>query len=144
MDTKVARTAIGDRERHGEPDVDLARRERARLPGAAHGRRAVPDQVHRRRSSDVHVHERHLAGPGRRHRPGPANNHAQTSFTVECIVPVAINIHPGSFKNPINLKSERRDPGRGADHEAGEYGLPLAFDATKIQPLTTRFGRRRW
>ena len=23
---------------------------------------------------------------------------------------------------------------------AGEYGLPLAFDATKIQPLTTRFG----
>ena len=28
-----------------------------------------------------------------------------TSFTVGCIVPVAINIHPGSFKNPINLKS---------------------------------------
>ena len=38
--------------------------------------------------------------------PIPANNHATSSFTVECIVPVAINIHPGSFKNPINLKSK--------------------------------------
>ncbi|WP_354644506.1 hypothetical protein [Kitasatospora camelliae] len=25
---------------------------------------------------------------------------------------------------------------------AGEYGLPLAFDATAVQPLTVRFGAR--
>ena len=72
--------------------------------------------------------------------PIPANNHATSSFTVECIVPVAINIHPGSFKNPINLKSKGVIPLAVLTTHAGEYGLPLAFDATKIQPLTTRFG----
>ena len=72
--------------------------------------------------------------------PMPANNHASSSFTVECIVPVAINIHPGSFKNPINLKSKGVIPVAVLTTNAGEYGLPLAFDATRIQPLTTRFG----
>ena len=71
--------------------------------------------------------------------PNPANNHAQTSFTVECIVPVAINIHPGSFKNPFNLKSNGVIPVAVLTTRAGEYGLPLAFNATQIKPLTTRF-----
>ena len=47
---------------------------------------------------------------------------------------------PGSFKNPINLKSKGVIPLAVLTTKAGEYGLPLAFDATKIQPLTTRFG----
>ena len=72
--------------------------------------------------------------------PNTANNSKVTSFTVECIVPVAINIHPGSFKNPINLKSNGVIPVAVLTTKAGEYGLPLAFDATKIQPLTARFG----
>jgi uncharacterized repeat protein (TIGR01451 family) len=71
--------------------------------------------------------------------PNTANNHAQTSFTVECIVPVAINIHPGSFKNPFNLSSNGVIPVAVLTTSAGEYGLPLAFNATQIKPLTTRF-----
>jgi uncharacterized repeat protein (TIGR01451 family) len=67
-------------------------------------------------------------------------NKAQESFTVECIVPVAINIKPGSFKNPINLKSKGVIPVAVLTTAAGEYGLPLAFDATTILPLTVRFG----
>ena len=75
--------------------------------------------------------------------PNTANNHAQTSFTVECIVPVAINIHPGSFKNPFNLKSNGVIPVAVLTTRAGEYRLPLAFDATQIKPLTTRSRRSR-
>ena len=71
--------------------------------------------------------------------PSLPNNHAQVSFTVECIVPVAINIHPGSFENPFNLKSKGVIPVAVLTTRAGEYGLPLAFNATQIQPLTTRF-----
>ncbi len=72
--------------------------------------------------------------------PDLTNNDAQTSFTVECILPVAINIKPGSFVNPINLKSKGVIPVAVLTTEAGEYGLPLPFDATTIHPLTTRFG----
>jgi uncharacterized repeat protein (TIGR01451 family) len=72
--------------------------------------------------------------------PNQSNNTAQESFTVECIVPVAINIKPGSFKNPINLKSKGVIPVAVLTTAAGEYGLPLAFDATTILPLTVRFG----
>lgn len=59
---------------------------------------------------------------------------------MECIVPVAINIKPGSFKNPINLKSKGVIPVAVLTTAVGEYGLPLAFDATTILPLTVRFG----
>ena len=53
---------------------------------------------------------------------------------------MAINIKPGSFVNPINLKSKGVIPVAVLTTEAGEYGLPLPFDATTIHPLTTRFG----
>ena len=96
---------LGDLERDREPDVDLAPRGRARLPGAAHRRRAVPDQVHGWRPGDIHVHEPISPNRVDDTDPNTANNSKMTSFTVECIVPVAINIHPGSFNNPINLKS---------------------------------------
>jgi len=46
---------------------------------------------------------------------------------VSVIVPVAINIHPGSFKNPFNLKSKGVIPVAVLTTRAGEYGLPLAF-----------------
>ena len=56
------------------------------------------------------------------------------------IVPVAINIHPGSSENPVNLKSNGNIPVAVLSTRPGEYGLPLAFDATSIHPLTTSFG----
>jgi uncharacterized repeat protein (TIGR01451 family) len=72
--------------------------------------------------------------------PDPTNNTKTVAFTVTCIVPVALNIHPGSFTNPINLKSNGVIPTAVLTTRAGEYGLPLAFDASEIQPLTVRFG----
>lgn len=69
-----------------------------------------------------------------------SDNHAMTSLTVECIMPVAINIKPGSSKNPVNLKSNGVIPVAVLTTLAGEYGLPLDFDATEIDALTARFG----
>lgn len=72
--------------------------------------------------------------------PDPSNNQATTSFAVQCIVPVAINIHPGSSVNPVNLKSNGNIPVAVLSTRPGEYGLPLAFDASLIHPPTARFG----
>jgi hypothetical protein len=69
-----------------------------------------------------------------------SNNTARETFTVVCIVPVGINIKPGSFSNPINLNSKGVIPVAVLTTRAGEYGLPLAFDATTIHPLTARSG----
>ncbi|HKF92642.1 MAG TPA: M4 family metallopeptidase [Acidimicrobiia bacterium] len=73
--------------------------------------------------------------------PDTSNNNETISLTVECIVPVAINIAPGSFRNPIELDDKKGEvPVDVLTTRAGEYGLPLAFDATTIRPLTVRFG----
>jgi uncharacterized repeat protein (TIGR01451 family) len=72
--------------------------------------------------------------------PDPSNNGGMTAFSVECIVPVAINIKPGSFVNPVVIKSNGIIPIAVLTTEAGEYDLPLAFDATTIHALTARFG----
>ena len=72
--------------------------------------------------------------------PDTANNRKTISLTVECIVPVAINIAPGSFRNPVELDDKKGEVAVDVlTTRAGEYGLPLAFDATTIQPLTARF-----
>ena len=72
--------------------------------------------------------------------PNPANDTGQTPpLTVECVTPVQINIRPGGDPNSIH-------PDRGTislavlTTEAGEYGLPIAFDAATIDPLSVRFG----
>ncbi len=73
--------------------------------------------------------------------PDLSNNVAETTVEVECVIPVAINIHPGSFPNSINLKSKQGViPVAILTTAAGEYGLPLAIDATKIDPLSVHFG----
>jgi uncharacterized repeat protein (TIGR01451 family) len=72
--------------------------------------------------------------------PDTSNNTAQESFTLDCIVPVAVNIKPGSFRNPINRNAKGEIPLAVLTTAAGEYGLPLAFDATTIHPTTARFG----
>jgi uncharacterized repeat protein (TIGR01451 family) len=72
--------------------------------------------------------------------PDLTNNTLQVELEVECVIPVAINIKPGNRHNQI-------PPGSGTINvailttEVGEYGLPVAFDATTIQPLTVRFGQ---
>jgi hypothetical protein len=60
------------------------------------------------------------------------------SLTVDCVVPIAINIRPHGFPNAINLRSIATVA--ALTTAIGEYGLPLAFDATSIQPLTVLFG----
>jgi len=72
--------------------------------------------------------------------PVAANNSATTSLDLDCVVPVAVNIKPGGDPNSINRNDGSDIPLAVLTTNAGEYGLPLAFDATKIQPLTTRFG----
>jgi uncharacterized repeat protein (TIGR01451 family) len=72
--------------------------------------------------------------------PDLSNNQATLTFDVDCIVPVAINIHPHQIPNSINPGSEV--PVAVLTTAAGEYGLPLAFDATTIDALTARFGPR--
>jgi uncharacterized repeat protein (TIGR01451 family) len=70
--------------------------------------------------------------------PNLTNNSASTSVAVECVVPVAINIKPGGFPNAVNLSGTA--PVAVLTTRAGEYGLPLAFDATRIDPGSVLFG----
>ena len=73
--------------------------------------------------------------------PDLDNNEARVVVEVECLIPVQINIHPGSNPNSVNLKSKMGDiPLAILTTAAGEYGLPLAVDATKIDPLSVHFG----
>jgi uncharacterized repeat protein (TIGR01451 family) len=71
--------------------------------------------------------------------PNPANNTREVVLDVLCVVPVAINIKPGSDPNSINLGNSTVTVAV-LTTAAGEYGLPLAFDATTIDPLSVRFG----
>ncbi len=70
--------------------------------------------------------------------PDPTNNTASVSFTVDCVVPIAINVRPKGFPNSINLNTDATLA--ALTTAAGEYGLPLAFDATTIDPLSVRWG----
>ena len=74
--------------------------------------------------------------------PNPANNQKQTTVSVTCVVPVALNIKPGSFPNSINPGSKGVIPLALLTTAAGQYGTPIGFDATKIDPLSVRFGPR--
>jgi uncharacterized repeat protein (TIGR01451 family) len=72
--------------------------------------------------------------------PDLTNNVAATSFTIDCVVPMVINVRPQGFPNSINLNTDATVA--ALTTRAGEYGLPLAFDATKIDPLTALWGVR--
>jgi uncharacterized repeat protein (TIGR01451 family) len=72
--------------------------------------------------------------------PDPSNNTGQVTVEVECILPIVINIRPGNQFNQINLGSNQVVPVAALTTAAGEYGLPLAFDATLIVPGSVRFG----
>ena len=71
--------------------------------------------------------------------PDLSNNTAQVVVDVICVVPVTINIKPGS--NPNSIQTQRGTiPVAILTTAAGEGGNPLAFDATAIDPLSVRFG----
>jgi hypothetical protein len=71
----------------------------------------------------------------------PGNNSRSATYTVDCAVPVVLNVEPGSLKNPVQLDMGLV-PMAVLSTAAGEYGLPLAFDARKIQVSTVRIGQR--
>jgi uncharacterized repeat protein (TIGR01451 family) len=73
--------------------------------------------------------------------PDQSNNSASVSLDIECVVPVTININPGGYPNAVNL-GKSVIPVVVLTTSAGEYGNPLAFDATMIDPLSVRFGTR--
>jgi len=70
--------------------------------------------------------------------PDLSNNEAMIQIDVECVVPVAINISPHSFPNALNLQGGI--PVAVLTTAEGEYGLPVAFDATTIDPSSVLFG----
>jgi hypothetical protein len=72
--------------------------------------------------------------------PNPANNEAEVVLEIECVVPVLINIKPGSFPNSVNVSNRGAIPVAVLTTAVGEAGLPVAFDATSIDPLSVRFG----
>ncbi len=74
--------------------------------------------------------------------PNLSNNEAEITLDIECVVPVAVNIKPRSFPNSINVNNRGDIPLAILTTLAGEYGLPLDFDATTIDPLSVRFGPR--
>ncbi|MBM3925754.1 MAG: hypothetical protein FJ320_07155 [SAR202 cluster bacterium] len=72
--------------------------------------------------------------------PNASNNSVEVVRVIECVTPVAINFRPGNDKNFINPNSNQKFPVAILTTSAGEYGLPIAFNATKVDFATTRFG----
>lgn len=71
-----------------------------------------------------------------------ANNSKKFILSVDCAVPVTLNIKPHSDPNSINTKSKGNIPTAVLTTEEGEYGNPIAVDATTILPLTVHFGSK--
>lgn len=72
--------------------------------------------------------------------PDPSNDSDQTVVAFECLMPVQINIKPGSTTNPVNVNANGSIPVAILTTAAGEYGLPLAFNALTIDVDSIRFG----
>ena len=72
--------------------------------------------------------------------PDLTNNSGQASFQIDCVVPIVINVRPHGFPNSINLNTDASLA--ALTTTAGEYGLPLAFDASTVQIETVRWGLR--
>lgn len=73
--------------------------------------------------------------------PDGGNDTRAATFTVDCAVPVTVNAVPGSLENPVDLNTGVL-PLAVLTTAAGEYGSPLAFDASTIQAATVRVGVR--
>jgi uncharacterized repeat protein (TIGR01451 family) len=71
--------------------------------------------------------------------PNPFNNSAQATIEIDCVIPVAINVHPGSYPNSVRTNSTIT-PIAVLTTDVGEYGLPLPVDASTIEPANVIFG----
>jgi hypothetical protein len=72
--------------------------------------------------------------------PELTNNQRAASFQIDCVVPIAVNVRPKGFPNSVNLNTDATVA--ALTTVAGEYGLPLDFDATKIDASTVLWGLR--
>jgi hypothetical protein len=72
--------------------------------------------------------------------PAPADNTVEELRQIDCALPVQVNIRPGNAFNRVNPGSSEVVPVAILTTEAGEYGLPMAFDAATLDPTSTRFG----
>ena len=72
--------------------------------------------------------------------PVLSNNVLSSNLTIDCIIPIAINVRPGGTPNSVNLNTDATLA--ALTTRAGEYGLPLAVDATRIVATTARWGLR--
>lgn len=73
--------------------------------------------------------------------PVVGNNQATADFEIDCAIPVALDVKPGSDRNPVNV-NEATIPMAVLTTEVGERGLPVAFDATTIDAASVRIGNR--
>ncbi len=64
------------------------------------------------------------------------NNSAAATYTVDCAVPVHFEVKPGQ----VNINGGVL-PTEVSTTKAGDYGLPIAFDAQSIQVATVRIGQ---
>jgi uncharacterized repeat protein (TIGR01451 family) len=74
--------------------------------------------------------------------PDTSNNAASVDLDVECVVPVVLNIKPGSDPNSLNPDDRGVISVAVLTTLAGEYGTPLSFDAAAIDSASVRFGPR--
>ncbi len=75
--------------------------------------------------------------------PDDSNDEGSETVTVDCVVPITINIKPGGTPSPINVSVTNGSvPVALLTTEAGEYGNPVAFDATQVDAASTLFGER--
>ena len=80
----------------------------------------------------IHVQEHDRARERRRQRPGPVEQRGNRRPRHR-LRGAGSDQHPAAEpKNPINLGDKADIPVAVLTTQAGEYGLPLAFDATKI------------
>lgn len=73
--------------------------------------------------------------------PDASNDAGTAELEIECAIPVKLDVKPGSDRNPVNVK-EATVPMAVLTTEAGEFGLPLSFDATTVEVDGLRIGNR--
>lgn len=74
--------------------------------------------------------------------PNPTNDTAATTVLLDCLTPIAIDIKPGNPHNVLNPDSNGLIGVAVLTTGAGEAGLPVAFDATRIDVDSVRFATR--
>jgi hypothetical protein len=62
------------------------------------------------------------------------------TITIDCVIPIAVNVRPGGFPNSVNLNTDATLA--ALTTRAGEYGLPFPVDATQIVGTSVRWGLR--